>query len=619
MTQTDKFERPDRLSPSRDAADIRAIYPQAFSTAAGSEGCGIYLADPLARRLADFFQNKGLAELKAEDRREQWYEDWLVYQAEHQLYARLISPKRFSAIGGEFELLRYCRFLELFAYFSPAHGYSLQCTFLGLFPMLMGSSPALKREAIATLEAGGLFSFAVSEKDHGSDLLANEFTVRQIGPDRFVANGTKYYIGNSNSATIISILARMEGALAGAKRAPLVFLALRPKESKGFHSIRKIHTLGVRAGFVGEFEIKDHEFTAGDLICDGRRAWDAVLGTVTLGKFFLGFGSIGICEHAFEEAAAHLRGRLLYGKRAIDMPHLRLAAAQAYTRLSAMKLYAYRALDYVQAASAADRRYLLFAAVQKAKVSTEGVKVMALLSECIGAKAFEADTYFEMALRDAQLFPSVEGSTHVNLGLAARFIPRYFSRPHPGLADPRSLVAARAPRGENAYLMEAHTGGLNTVAFGSFQSAYRPLMSVPNVRSFVKQVKAFRLFLWAARSTRVPLADVEIALALGQCLATIAYAQLIAENAALLAVPRQMVSAIFQLLVCDLTTSALNLASFPQVAGLSRILVRRLVVAPGVRDADWDWVSQQSGACSGSSGPTPTSVGDSHSPEPTPS
>ena len=43
-------------------------------------------------------------------------------------------------------------------------------------------------------------------------------------------------------------------------------------------------------------------------------------------------------------------------------PH---ATTTAYARLTAMKLYAYRAMDYLQAASADDRRYLLFNAVQK--------------------------------------------------------------------------------------------------------------------------------------------------------------------------------------------------------------------------------------------------------------
>ena len=140
-----------------------------------------------------------------------------------------------------------------------------------------------------------------------------------------------------------------------------------------------------------------------------------------------------------------------------------------------MKLYAYRALDYVHAASAEDRRYLLFTAVQKARVSTEGVKVMALLSECVGAKGFESDTYFEMAIRDAQLIPGLEGSMHINLALAARFILRYCDRPDGTLVNPKPLQHSDASDGANGYLTEARSGAIGTITFPPFLRAYESL------------------------------------------------------------------------------------------------------------------------------------------------
>src|SRR5438045_4856529 len=167
-----------------------------------------YLREPAAQKLAEFFERKGLACLKQEDQREQWYADWLTYQNEHQLYASVLSPKQYSSAGRQFDLLRYARFMEQFAYCSPSHAYSMQVTFLGFFSILMGSNDALKQEATKTLEAGGLFAFGVSEKEHGSDLLANEFIVRPAAEGRFTANGRKYYIGNANCASVIAILAR---------------------------------------------------------------------------------------------------------------------------------------------------------------------------------------------------------------------------------------------------------------------------------------------------------------------------------------------------------------------------------------------------------------------------
>jgi acyl-CoA dehydrogenase len=593
MNERARVADPERRPPAPREFLRETVFPLAFSAVCRSAAVNVYMADPSIRSLAAFFEAKGLAALKDEDRREQWYDDWLTYQADHGLYAAVLSPRQYSRLGHEFDLLRLTRFLEVFGYFSPAHGYSLQVTFLGLFSILMGANCALKHEAVAALEAGGLLAFGVSEKNHGSDLLGNEFTLREIGSGCFVANGTKYYIGNANSASIISILARKEDQRSAGRprRAPPVLFALRPKASAGFGSVRKIPTLGVRSAFVGEFEVKDHELPASDVIAEGRDAWDALFGTVTLGKFFLGFGSIGICEHAFEEAVGHLSRRMLYGKPVLEMPHIRSATALAYARLTAMKLYAYRALDYVHASSAEDCRYLLFTAVQKAKVSTEGVKVMALLSECVGAKGFESATYFEMALRDAQLIPGLEGSTHVNFGLTAGFIARYFAEPDPQMGEPASLIGGEAATGENPYLMTARTGAVNTVSFPHFLKAYRPLAAVRNVRLFVRQAKAFRRLIRRQPPGHSTPANLETSLALGQCLATIAYAQLVAENCARLDVPTPLVSAIFQSLVSDLSGLALSLASISHLDPAYRVLARRMVAIPRTTSAQWEFVS----------------------------
>ena len=72
----------------------------------------------------------------------------------------------------------------------------------------MGTNAKLKKEAVAAMEAGNVMAFGVSEKDHGSDLMANEFTVAESDTGDFIANGTKYYIGNTDAASMISILGR---------------------------------------------------------------------------------------------------------------------------------------------------------------------------------------------------------------------------------------------------------------------------------------------------------------------------------------------------------------------------------------------------------------------------
>ncbi|HSU68747.1 MAG TPA: acyl-CoA dehydrogenase family protein [Tepidisphaeraceae bacterium] len=555
-----------------------------------------YFGELSARLLLQFFKSKGLAALKQEDRAEQWYDDWIAFQREHRIYARLLCPARLSSIGGELNFLRLARFLELFAYLSPSHGYSLQVTFLGFFSILMGDNEALKQEAVEILEAGGLLAFGVSERAHGSDLLANEFIVAELATGGFRGGGGKYYIGNSNLAELITVLARKQAYSdrGRARRASPALLAIRPNQSPGFRQVGKIRTVGIRSAHVGEFSVQGHEFAPSDVIAQDRAAWEAVLGTVTLGKFLLGFGAIGICEHAMEEAVGHLKRRILYGKPASDMPHIRSKMAHGYARLAAMKLYAYRALDYVLAASPQDGRYLLFNAVQKAKVSTEGVRVVALLAECMGAKAFESDTYFEMALRDVQLIPALEGSAHINLSLAAQFGGRYFEGRAATLPDVPSAVLGEVSSYENAYLQQAGSERPDQSAFGPHATAFAPLLRVRNVRLVANQAAALAQVLRDSPSADLSARDTEVGLAVGRCVATVAYAQLVAENAVRLGVGRKLIAAMFHEIATDLSAAAGDLlAAGPQFPKGSRDSLRRMVRVPRTSASVWAWVADQ--------------------------
>jgi len=578
--------RSDFISPD-------GLYPLALDSSSTSNGAIDYLNSPSIRLLADFFRAKGLLALKQEDQREEWYPDWIEFQARHGLYAGLLAPKQYSTRGSRFDLRKYTRFLETFAYFSPSHAYSLHVSFLGLFPILISGNEPLKRDAIARLEAGGLFAFGVSEREHGSDLLSTEFALRSDGPAGFKASGSKYYIGNANAAVMVSVLGKEVGPTDNgpSRRSPFVFFALRLQETPAIESVRKIRTHGVRTAFVAEFEVKDQLVAGEDVICRGREAWEAAFGTVDFGKYFLGFGSVGICERAFAEALAHLRKRVLYGKPVTAMPHIRLALAGAFARLTGMKMYAYRALEYLQTAGPDDRRYLLFNAVQKARVSTEGVKVMGLLSECIGAKGFEADTYFETALREAPMIPSLEGSTHINFALTAQFIDQYFADPADGPPPPDSIMLRPDDPEENPYWFGTRDRHPKTVRFAPYLDAYLPLRRVPNVRTFVKQVRGIhRLFTGDGVDASAVAIDPGLSMAMGKCFSMIAYGQLVAENCSASQAEPAMISLVFQGLIEDLSVEAIRLAALFPAGGAQRAMLQKVVRVPRTGAGDVEGV-----------------------------
>ena len=74
-------------------------------------------------------------------------------------------------------------------------------------------------------------------------------------------------------------------------------------------------------------------------------------------------------------------------------------------------------------------------------------------------------------------------------------------------------------------------------------------------------------------------------------MAAVAYGQLVAENARRLGIATEVISAIFHLLVTDLSTSALALASLPELGAAGRVAARRIVSVPRCARADWDFVA----------------------------
>src|SRR5204863_5242655 len=136
---------------------------------------------------------------------------------------------------------------------------------------------------------------------------------------------SKYYIGNGNRAARVSVFGRIDGT------DEYVFFAVQT-DHPAYQLKKKIKTSGVRQAFVSEFELRDYPIADADILSRGKAAWDSALNTVNIGKFELGFASIGICTHAFHEALAPAAGRVVYGKPVTDLPHVRRGCRDAWLR-----------------------------------------------------------------------------------------------------------------------------------------------------------------------------------------------------------------------------------------------------------------------------------------------
>ena len=468
------------------------------------------------------------------------------YIKRESVFATLLTPSDYGQDGCRWDTYRNCAFNEILGFYGLPYWYTWQVTILGLGPIWMSKNEDIKIKAAKLLREGGIFAFGLSEKAHGADLYSSEMALPPLGGGQYVADGGKYYIGNANKAALVSTFGK------DTETEDYVFFVVDSKH-ENFELVKNVVN---SQNYVAEYALQGYPITEAEILTRGQDAWDSALNTINVGKYNLGWASIGICTHAFYEAITHASNRALYSKRVTDFPHVRQLFVDAYTRLVAMKLFALRNAAYIRAASAQDRRYLLYTPMTKMKVTTQGEEVINLLWDVIAAKGFEKDMYFEMAAQDIRALPKLEGTVHVNMALIIKFMANYFFNPDKfpevdhstGLEDDRFLFK------------QGPTRGLGKIRFHDFNIAYSSL-NLANLDVFKDQIKVLQKLLRVAPPDQEQQRDIDFLLILGELFTLVAYGQLIIENAKIYPIEDILIDQIFDFMIRDFSKFALQLYS----------------------------------------------------------
>ncbi len=499
------------------------------------------------RQTIEFFESKGKTRLLEDYYAHDWYADFLDYAKEHRLFATLCTPEAESSKDGRWDTWRNCEFAEILGFYGLQYWYTWQVSVLGLGPIWMSANAKLRERAAQALEDGGIFAFGLSEKEHGADIYSTDMVLTPDS-DGWRANGRKYYIGNGNEAAIVATFGRFEGS------DEYVFFAADSKHD----DYRLIKNVVASQNYVSEFELVDYPVREEDILHRGRDAWNAALNTVNVGKYNLGWASIGICTHALYEAITHANRRVLYGNPVTDFSHVRRMFVDGYSRLVAMKLFALRAADYMRTASLEDRRYLLYNPMVKMKVTTQGEDVVNLLWDAIAAKGFEKDMYFSQAAVDIRALPKLEGTVHVNIALIVKFMPNFFFNS----AEYQPIGKQDEPANDDFLFDQGSARGLGQIRFHDYRKAFEGC-TAPNVQVFAGQTEVFRELLANTPPGPDQMRDVDFLLAAGEIFALVVYAQLILENAKIYDLDNDLLDQIFDFMVRDMSKHALTLSLQP--------------------------------------------------------
>lgn len=276
------------------------------------------------------------------------------------------------------------------------------------------------------LHGDTLGAFGLTEPGVGSDT-AHLSTRYERVENGYRLQGAKMFITNAASADLIVLFATRDTALG--HRGISAFLV--PRTVPGYSVAQHLDKLGIRGSETNELVLDSVVLPRDHLLGPEGGGLKIALGALTAGRVGIAACALGTARAAFEEMRAHALAEPADWKRT--------AVAQAFTELAAARALVERAADkkdrgeaFAQEASAAK----LFAAGTVVRIASKGVDVA-------GPPGIRAGARAERLLRDARVFPIVEGTTEIQeLILGRSLLEPEAGRPgagSPTKAEPKAL------------------------------------------------------------------------------------------------------------------------------------------------------------------------------------
>jgi acyl-CoA dehydrogenase len=152
-----------------------------------------------------------------------------------------------------------------------------------------------------------------------------------------VLDGTKVFISNAGIADFYAVLART-GAAPGAKGLSMLLV---PAATPGVSAPVRIEVLGPHP--IGTVAFQGVRVPAASLLGEEGKGLPLALSNLDFFRATVGAAACGFAGRALQEAIAHVRRRVQFGKPLAEQPVVRAALADMATELDASRLLVYRA------------------------------------------------------------------------------------------------------------------------------------------------------------------------------------------------------------------------------------------------------------------------------------
>ncbi len=274
-----------------------------------------------------------------------------------------------------------------------------------------GSDEQKRRYLPKLISGEHVGALAMSEAGSGSDVISMRLRAEPRG-DRYVLNGTKFWITNGPHADTLVVYAKTEPE--AASRGVTAFII--EKDFKGFSCAQKLDKLGMRGSDTGELVFEDCEVPAENVLGPENGGAGVLMSGLDYERTVLAAGPLGIMQACMDAVLPYVRERKQFGKPIGTFQLMQGKIADMYVALNSARAYVYA----VAKACDAGRTTRFDAAGAILLASENAVKTSLEAIQALGGAGYTKDYPVERLLRDAKLYDIGAGTNEIRRFLIGR-------------------------------------------------------------------------------------------------------------------------------------------------------------------------------------------------------
>ena len=254
-------------------------------------------------------------------------------------------------------------------------------------------------------------ALAMSEAGAGSDVVGMKIRAEKRN-DRYVLNGTKYWITNGPDADTLVVYAKTDPD-AGSKG---ITAFLIEKEMTGFSTSPHFDKLGMRGSNTAELVFEDVEVPFENVLGREGRGVQVLMSGLDYERVVLSGIGTGIIAACLDEVVPYLKERQQFGRPIGSFQLMQAKVADMYTAMNSARAYVYecaKACDRGEVTRADAAACVLYASEAAMTQAHQAVQAM-------GGAGFMNDTPVSRILRDEKLMEIGAGTSEIRRMLVGR-------------------------------------------------------------------------------------------------------------------------------------------------------------------------------------------------------